>query len=147
MKKQYSVHVEFMINGSFTTNDWYNIYHATISDNDDDVYGSRMPGIWIEHKDGNICTGIAAAVNGDKSYVHPTPTIPVQLNKWNTVTVSQTKVGGDYQYKIEMNGELMDVVNNTQPQEFHHVKIYISDPWYPALPGYVRNVYINGKVM
>ena len=91
-------------------------------------------------------TGICAAVNGKKKYLRTTPFIPVQLNKWNAVTASQIKVGGDYEYRIEMNGEVIYVMKNTQPQEFQQVKIYISDPWHSAVPGYVNNVYIKGKV-
>ena len=145
MKKQYSVHVEFMINESFPTNVWHNMFHATISGGKD-VYGSRIPGIWIKHQNGNMFALISAAVNGEKSYQCTTPGIPVQLNKWRTISVSQIKVGGEYQYKIEMNGELKHMVNNTQPREFQHVKIYISDPWHRAVSGYVRNVFIKGKV-
>ena len=143
LEKQYSLHLEF-ITESIPGNGFYNIYHATISDNGD-VYGSRAPAVWINYKDGYMYVHTNSAVNGDKGYKYNTPTTRVQLNKWNIISISQTKVGGDYQYKVEMNGELNHMVNNTQPQAFQNVKIYISDPWHSAVPGYVRNVYIKGK--
>ena len=145
LKKQYYLHVEFMITEPFLTNDYYNIYHATISGSRD-VYGSRTPGIWIRHDNGNMYIHTNSAVNGAKTYKHNTPTTTVQLNKWITINISQTKVGDDYEYKVEIDGEVLHVVKNTQPQEFLNVKIYISNPWAPAVPGYVRNVYIKGKV-
>ena len=144
MKEQYYVHVEFMITELFPKNDWYNIFHATIS-GDMDVYGSRAPGIWINHENGNIFTCIVSAVDGGFS-IYYAPTTPVQLFKWVAINISQTKVEDDYQYKVEINGEVVHMAKNTQPREFENVKIYISDPWYPALPGYVRNVYMKGKV-
>ena len=142
--KQYLVHVEFMIAGSFPTNNWYNLFHATISGNFD-VYGSRIPAIIINHNDGNIFTRIACAVSGTV-YKYDSPAAPIQLNKWVAIDVSQTKVADDYQYKVEINGEVVQMVKNTKPQEFENVKIYISNPWIRALPGYVRNVYMKGKV-
>ena len=145
LEKQYSLHMEFMINGSFSTNDHYNIYQATISGGSFDVYGSRTRGIWIYYENGYMFVHTSSAVNGDKGYSYNIPTTRAQLKKWNKISISQTKVGGDYPDKVEMNGELNHLVDNTQPQAFQNVKIYISDPWKPAVPGYVRNVCIKGK--
>ena len=145
LKKQYYLHVEFKITEPFPTKGYYSIYHATIS-GDADVYGSRTPGIWIRHDNGNMYIHTSSTVNGNRMYEYNTPTTTVQLNKWITINISQTKVGDDYEYKVEIDGEVRHVVKNTQPQEFLNVKIYISDPWVQAVPGYVRNVYIKGKV-
>ena len=133
-----------MITESFSKKGWYNIYHATI-DGDKDVYGSRTPGIWINYNNGYMYVHTSSAVSGNMFYRYNAPTTRVQLNKWNIISVSQTEVGGDYQYKVEMNGELKHMVKNTQPQAFQNVKIYISNPWDPAVSGYVRNVCIKGK--
>ena len=144
LEKQYSLHLEFMITESFPENDYYNLFHAIMNENGD-VYGSRTPAIWINYEDGYMYAHTNSAVNGNEAYVYNTPATRVQLNKWNIISVSQTKVGGDYLYKVGMNGELKHMVNNTQPQAFQNVKIYISNPWTPAVPGYVRNVCIKGK--
>ena len=145
MKKQYSLHVEFMITELFPANGWYNIYHATISGNAD-VYGSRIPAIWLRYDDGNTFIHTSSAVNGSLQHTYDTQPGPIQFNKWISLNVSQTKVGNDYQYKVELNEEVLHMVKNTQPQEFEDVKIYISEPWDPAFPGYVRSVIIKGKV-
>ena len=129
----------------FPTNGYYNIYHATISGNFD-VYGCRTPAIWIYHNNGNMHIHTTSAINGSKSYTYNRPTTPTQLNKWITINISQTKVEDVYQYKVEIDGVVMHMVKNVQPQEFLNVKIYISNPWYPAVTGYVRNLYIKGKV-
>ena len=71
---------------------------------------------------------------------------PMQLNKWMKINVTQTNVKGVYQFNVEVDGEVIDRVNNTQTQAFENVTIYISDPWFEAVPGYVRNVFIKGKL-
>ena len=152
MEKQYSLHVEFMVT-EFPTDGWYSIYHATVSGNVD-VYGSRVPGIWINTRNGTMCTGVYSAVGKYRSYYHKTPFNPIKLNKWIEINVSQTKVGGDDQYIIEMNEEVVRTVKNANPRQFENVKIYISDPWYDAVPGEVprakglcrRDYLINHKM-
>ena len=143
--KQYSLHVEVMVTELFPTTAYYNIYHATIS-GDLDAYGSRIPAIYIHHENGYVFVHTSSAVSGNRKYTYNTPTSPLQLNKWITIDVSQTMIGDDYQYKVAMNGEVLHMVNNTHTQEFLNVKIYISNPWRSAVPGYVRHVIIKGKV-
>ena len=144
LMRQYSIHVEFMIPKLFSQGIWHNMYHATV--NNDIGLGSRIPSINIIQENGNLSVQINSDVNGDYRHAYLIPTERIQLKTWITINISQTKVGGDFQYGVELNGELLHMVKNTQPQAFDNVKIYISDPWIPALPGYVRNVYIKGKV-
>ena len=144
LEKQYSVQLEFMITDNFSENGWFNVYHATIGG--DNVYGSRTPAIWIRYYNGNIHVQTCYAVNGKSKYGYNTLPGPVQLHKWIKINVTQTKVKNDYQFNVEVNGEVIHRVNNTQTQAFEDVKVYISDPWFEAVPGYVRNVFIKGKV-
>ena len=143
MKGQYSLHVEFMVTGPFPTDRWYNIYHATINGNNK-IYGSRTPGIWILYKNGKMYPNVHSAVRGNKDYTTNIDSIP--LNEWIIINVSQTKIGTEYQYVVEVNGKVLHTVNNTKPKEFENVKIYISNPWSLVVPGYVRNVYLKGKL-
>ena len=122
LEKQYSLHVEVMFTELLTTTGYYNIYHAT-SSGEGDVYISRIPGIYMYHENGNARVHTSSAVNGNKMYNYNTPTIPIQLNKWIIINVSQTKVGDEYQYKVALNGEVLHMVKNTNTQEFLNVKI------------------------
>ena len=79
-------------------------------------------------------------------YIYNTPHTPLQLDKWITINMSETMVGEDYPHKVAMNGKVLNMVKNTQTLEFLNVKIYISDPWDSAVPGYVRHVIIKGKL-
>ena len=132
-----------MVTGSFPTDVSYNIYHTTINGNNK-VYGSRTPGIWILYKNGEMNPSVRSAVNENKDYT--TNIDSIQLNKWIIINVSQTKIENEYQYVVEVNGKVLDTVKNTKPQEFENVEIYISNPWRTAVPGYVRNVYLKGKL-
>ena len=49
-------------------------------------------------------------------------------------------------YRISIGGEELHAVENSQPEEFHNVKVYASDPWYPAQPGSIRNLVIESTV-
>ena len=145
LAKQYSLHMEYMLTELFPTNDWYNIYHATIS-GDGDVYGSRIPGIWIRHDNGSIYTRVHCAIDNNMNHYCDSPTTSIRLNQWIAIIISQSKVGGDYHFKFEMNGKVIYTKKNTKPQQYENVKMYISNPWHPPVPGYVRNVYLKGKV-
>ena len=144
LEKQYSVQLEFMITEIFPAVGWYNVYHATIGG--DYVYGSRTPAISVRYYNGTMFVSTWSAVNGKSKYGYNTLPGPMQLNKWMKINVTQTNVKGVYQFNVEVNGEVIDRVNNTQTQAFENVTIYISDPWFEAVPGYIRNVFIKGKV-
>ena len=143
LEKQYSLHLEFMVTELLPNNRWYNIYHATISGNYDG-YGSRVPGIFIHNTNGKMESTVNFAPYGNINF--RTHINPIQLKKWIIINVSQTKVENDYQYVVEVNGKVVQTVKNTKPRLFENVNIYISDPWHSALPGYVRNVYLKGKL-
>ena len=146
LEKQHSLQLEFMITEEFATEDWYNLYHATIS-GDHDAYGARTPGIWIQTKDGSISVYTTSAVNGIMRTGWNSPPTPIQLNTWMRINVTQAKVKNDYQFDVEVNGEVIETVNNTQTEAFENVTMYISNPWDQVGPGYVRNVFLKGKVL
>ena len=143
--KEYFVEMEVMITKHITTGDWYNVMQATTGESMAD-YGSRTPGIWFHCKEGKLAIRVDSPVNGNKNYKVQTPHQIFELNKWIMIKVSQTKTGNDYKYKVDVNGEEIHNVTNTDPREFNNVKIYVSSPWSSALPGYIRNLSIKGKM-
>ena len=67
----------------------------------------------------------------------------VTLNTWIKIVVKQALVNGDYVYSIHLNGKEIHKVTNTQPKEFHNVRVYAADPWNEALPEKIRNLVIT----
>ena len=50
---------------------------------------------------------------------------------------------GKYIYRVTVNGKQIVEKENTKPVEFHNVKVYVGDPWYPAQPGNIKDVIIK----
>ena len=82
---------------------------------------------------------------GNKNFHIYSPKVP--LNKWAKMRLTQTLVhtidGSKYIYRIFLNGKEILQRDNTKPSDFYNVKVFVGDPWYPAQPGYVRNVKVR----
>ena len=120
--------------------------HLTTSGNSD-IYGARIPGLWFTPSPGGNTNAIhfTNAVNGNRNYYFNSPRVP--LKKRAHMRLMQTLEGGKYIYRVFLNGAKLKEVVNSKPQDFHNVKVFVGDPWYPAQPGYIRNIRIhNGPV-
>ena len=65
--------------------------------------------------------------------------------EWISIEIGQTKKSSEYIYNIKVNGQLLHSVVNTSPEDFPNVKVYASNHWHPALPGYIRNLSVYLK--
>merc|ERR1719450_223965 len=142
--KEYDIAVE-VYPTSFPRGSWTSIFHMTISGNID-KYGSHIPGIWFGPLSRPATKNrilVCNAINGNKNYCAWTPYLP--LNRWAKVGVRQQLEGSSYVYRVFVNGEEVFKKVNTQPREFHNVKVYASDPWYVAQRGYIKDVQISQK--
>ena len=131
---------------AFVKGKYASIMHLTIS-GDNDIYGSRAPGIWFSKSPSGNTNSIlpANAISGKKNWNFYSPRVP--LKKWAHMRLMQTLEGGKYIYRVFLNGAKLKEVVNSKPQDFHNVKVFVGDPWYPAQPGYIRNLRIhNGPV-
>ena len=101
----------------------------------------------MKREKGKMKMAINFALKGKKYHRYYFVDTTLQLNKWITIDLSQTKVGDAYQYKVEINGKVSTIIKKViPPKEIQSLKIFVSNQWYKALPGYVRNVYIKGNV-
>ena len=120
---------------------WANILHLTRG-NDASTYGDRVPAIWTKPDDTKL--HITSAVNGNRNYIFDTKDMPV--NQKIHIEIEQKYItDGKYQYSINIDGEQVHTVENTKPETFEKVKVYIADPWYEAANGRVENVRITSK--
>ena len=141
--KEYSVQFEYNLTGC-PIDGWNNMIHITTGSNNR-VYGNRIVTNFHWCTNGNIQTKICSQVNGDVNYC--TEYIPTPKNKWVMVKVSQVKMGNDYVYEVEVDGNEVQKANNTKPMEFENVTVYVSNPWHPAPLGSIRNLTIKGKFL
>ena len=63
--------------------------------------------------------------------------------EWTKVRISQEVQNEKLRYKVLLDDvEELNVVNS-KPVEFENVKVYASNPWYQAQPGFVKNLSVN----
>ncbi|XP_065680531.1 uncharacterized protein LOC101236628 [Hydra vulgaris] len=118
---------------------WRNVIHFTCG-SDSSNYGDRVPAVWF-HESGDGSLYIASHINGnlDSGFT----TMPVPLNEWSLIEISQQLEGDKFAYRIKLNGDLVFVEENTQPTTFDNVQVYVSDPWCKVQNGSIKNLKIN----
>ncbi|XP_065671478.1 uncharacterized protein LOC136089419 isoform X2 [Hydra vulgaris] len=133
--KEYEVYFEVYLNS--TLNTYTNVIHITNGVNCC-KYGSRISTVYFTS---NLVAEIDAPVNNDGNY--HTYTKPFTLQKWTRVKIKQYLSAGNYIYTVEIDGDTVNLVKNTNPQVFQNVKLFVSDLWYEAQPGYIRNLFVQ----
>ena len=109
------------------------------------MIGSRIPAVFLHEKFGND-THRSLEVQSDQGtdmFHQITTKKPLGLEKWHRMKISQTFSGDTYVFSVLLNGELDHSSVNTIPRTYTDVKVYISDPWFPNLRGFVRNLSIE----
>ena len=132
--KEWTLSVEIMPTG--TVSGYSNVLQVGLGGDDTD-YGDHSPAIFFDSLDTTL--HIKSAVSGDKGYfTNSCDAIP--LNEWTLVVVTQTLQGdGTYQYSVELDGEVVDQLTNTDPREFDDVKVYTSNSMDPAAAAKIGN--------
>ena len=122
---------------------WSNVLHLSAGGSYRH-YGDRTPAVWF--RPGSGATNrfhICSAINGKRNYCYNSK--PYGVKKWHKIRIQQRKTGTNYVYTVSINGKEVHRVINSRPEEFKNVKVYASDSWYNAQPGYIRNLLIQGK--
>ncbi|XP_065674909.1 uncharacterized protein LOC136091363 [Hydra vulgaris] len=133
--KEYEISFDFKPTSYL--NQWESIIHFTIGGNYAN-YGDRSPGVWISPYNDLY---FASAINGSSSNEIYSTIIP-PINEWIKVKISQIKLKSQYIYTIDIANNKIYSTQNTLSKNFSHVKVYMSDPWYSAQPGFIRNLTI-----
>ena len=132
--------VEFMFKPTNYDNPgWTSIFHMTIGGNAENL-GDRNPAVFFNPSRGLM---IVNSLNDNKDdYIDlPAPTI----DKWTKIRMSQEIENGNTKVKVFINDKEMFRALNYKPTSFENVKVYASDPWYPAQPGLIKNLSIKIK--
>ncbi|XP_065675117.1 uncharacterized protein LOC136091448 [Hydra vulgaris] len=134
MPKEYVVSLDILLTSSFSY--WTNIVHFTIEGNYLN-YGDRTPGLFFHNNILQICS----PVNGIAPYCVYSK--PLELDTWTTAKISQLIYEGYYNYTVQINNETINTCINNYALDFRHVKLYASNPWIQATPGYIRNLVVR----
>ena len=123
---------------------WTNLLHLTLG-HDIQIYGDRYPAIFFHPAPTHGMT-IVAAISGNKNFVTNTMTDRPLVGEWTSLEISQEQAGGKFVYKIVIGGKIIFSVEIEKPEEMCNVKVYASDPWYPAQHGSIKALLIQTKL-
>jgi len=138
--KEFSISFELFINKLTTTVPWESVIHLT-TDGNVGKMGDRIPGIWV--KDGKTLH-IAFAINGVGNTVKNVGAL--EENKWIKVEISQKPTADKkYNFEVIVDGQSVWKEENTTPALYSKPKVYIGDPWHPALEGKIKNLGFSSK--
>ena len=135
-------HIEFTIEvKEVPETEWVNVFHFTANGNDGKI-GYRIPALFIK-KDGYFQVCSAVSGNANKCVNHK-----FEFGKRYHMIIEQSKnnIDGRYWYQINIDGESILHIENSQPRSFSNVKLYASDPWsspFSADLGSICNVNIH----
>ena len=127
MKREYSVKFKLVIEASQHS---ANVLHFTTGSNRDEP-GSRIPVVYFVGHEKKL--RIISDVNGDHNHADAT----VINEDVVDVLIQQVLEENKYLYQIIINNLKVHEVENTQPQTYENVTMYVSDPWSYEQPGYL----------
>ena len=139
--KEYSVKFDFMAT-SFE-DPQRNILHMQAKGISGGREGYRIPMINACATPHSGSIEITSAVNQRLNYYNNN-TIKFEREEWNTIEVSQEKIGMEYNYMIFINGLRVHCIINKQPREYHDVMVFASSPYSEGQEGFIRNLIIHG---
>ncbi|XP_012555856.2 uncharacterized protein LOC101239439 isoform X1 [Hydra vulgaris] len=88
---------------------------------------------------------VSTEINKNKNFQYTYPT-NIPINKWLEVTVSQYETDENkFNFEIKLNGKQVYSVVNNHPVDHSNVKVYASDPYFPALTGLIRNFRFSNE--
>ena len=90
-----------------------------------------------------VMSAISGGGNSGKNFFPERP----ELGKWTRIEISQEMFHKKYIFKVIIGGKQVYSIENNQPAAFTDVKLYISDPWYKAQPGFIRALTVQMKEM
>nr|XP_047125520.1 uncharacterized protein LOC105847154 isoform X3 [Hydra vulgaris] len=135
LPREYRVSFNFM--PTTYLNDWASVIHFTIGENLF-TYGSRIPAVFVSPL--NLLY-FASDISGKQNCETYLKTV-IPLNKWVEIIMSQTKIANLYKFTVNVANETVYSIENDLPTSFSKVKVFMSNPWYPAQPGFINSLVI-----
>jgi len=107
------------------------------------ILGARTPAIFFKPDLGMLVRTAIGAYPNFAWNINPPPPV----GEWSTLTLTQLKSGATTTFSATINGDaLFRPVVNPTPLEFSNVKVFASHPFYPAQPGFMKNLVIKTSV-
>ena len=138
-------YIKFQLYPTEAISEWTNILHMKQKD----VHQSssdQILSLWFRKNNG-VEYRIHFSKNGLDSYKTEAVTTTLILNTWNEVIISQNLDAGVYKFKLYINSNEVLNKENTTPQEFKNILLFVGDKWATAQHGYIKELYIHGNMI
>merc|ERR1711953_252238 len=141
---EYRVAGDIMVHSAGSTGvyGYSNILHFTAGADDwGSKIGERVPAIFYYHKPEScfhICSTVGTDGNSCFDY-------NIEFNKEYHIDIVQAKKNGKFYYTVNINGEEIKNVENTNPQSFEDVKVFGGNNFNPASDASYRNLIWESK--
>jgi len=132
----FDVSFDLYIN-SYGGGEWLSVFHMTTGSNHG-TSGSRIPAVWVNGPGKYLC--LVSEVNGNTNYWKH---YDVKLKTWYHVQIKQVQNPAKGMiHTILVNNKVISSLVNKKPRNYKNVKVFVADPWYPALDGHIKNIQI-----
>ena len=150
--KEWNVSLEFKPTKSTHLSKQANIIHLSILGGGNNgrmtTFGGRIVTIWTMPDQDLYFSSALVNQHGEQMNWNNQFNGTV-VGKWTSISVSQqgkkNKEGdcAEYKQEIKINGKTIFQRTNTGPKEFASVKVFASNPDFPAQPGFITNFVIQ----
>ena len=106
-------------------------------------YGGRVPAVWLSST-GVLRIEYPHNNTGTKTKTLSQPGPPV--GKWTQITLTQESLSGNSRFRVLIDGVEKYNVENPHDGHFNNVRVYASNPWHTAQPGYIKNLSIKANL-
>ena len=113
-----------------------NVFRFTATDEDDVGFGTRIPALFVKN-DEKFHFRTSSGINSNIEFL---------VGETYHVAIKQSKIGTKYWYKIIINGEEEENVENKNAQSFSNVRFYASDDFYQSFTNQFGSV-CNFKIL
>ena len=121
------------------------IIHFTATNNNCCNSGDRLIGLWTPGTGTAVDSNSLLFINeiNGKANNALVTSKKYHAKQWINVVITQRVLNGKYVLTVVVNSEVIREMENTSPQVFENVIVYVSDPWYIPLQGTIRNIKIE----
>ena len=123
----------------FAGTTYTSVLHFTVGG--DGGHGGRIPAVFFMEKNGKRQLLVTAQSTDGEQIVFKHSNIVNNL--WIDIVIQQAERAGRYVIEVVVNDEIIGSMMNHDPYVFENVKVYVSDPWYPAQPGFLKDFSFN----
>ena len=121
------------------------MFRFTSTNTDNDRHGACIPAFFVKNTKQFL---VRTSLGNDKNFGHD---IDFVIGETYRVAIKQSKIDSKYWYKITINDEVKENIENNNAQSFSNVRFYTSDSFFESFTNQYGSVcnfkILQGKVL